>query len=421
MLILKNISRLVTPVGSTAKKGEEMNDVKVVQDAVVACKDGIFVYVGDKSNFEKKFGSIESLASDKSVQILDCENKAVLPGFVDSHTHLVFGGYRDDEFLQRAGGATYMEIMQAGGGIAKSVRLTKEASQEELLKVAQERIEELLKLGITAVEIKSGYGLDKDTELKQLRVIAELKKQNRIDISSTFLGAHSVPKEYKDRENGGAEYIDYIIETVLPVVKEENLAEFVDIFCEKGVFSIDESEKLLTTATASGFKTKIHADEIVCLGGAELAVKVGCTSADHLLHISPQGIKDLANSKTIATLLPLTAFCLSEPFAPARALIDGGAAVALSTDFNPGSCFSFSIPLLIGLSVLKMKMSINEVITALTLNGACAIDKGDTLGTIEEGKSADLIILKYNSENFLAYHTGVNCVEKVVKRGEIVV
>jgi len=421
MLILKNIGRLVTPLGSKPLKGKKaMNDLRVVLDAVVVCEGGLISFVGTRAEFEKSSLYKDEIfpklfvQKQEDIKMVDCQNKAVLPGFCDSHTHLVFGGYRDDEFLKRAAGVSYMDIMKAGGGIAKSVELTKKASEDELLKVANERIDELLKLGVTSVEIKSGYGLDKDTELKQLRAISKLKAQNRINIVSTFMGAHSIPIEYKGKEGGGLEYINFIIEEVLPLVKEENLAEFVDIFCEKGVFSVLESEKLLSAAKALGFGLKIHADEIVSLGGSELAVKMGCISADHLLHVSEQGIKDLASSDTIATMLPLTAFCLDEPFAPARKLIDSGAAVALATDFNPGSCFSFSIPLLIALSVLKMKMSINEIISALTLNGACAMGMGDKTGSIEIGKKADLIVLKFDSENFLAYHTGVDCVGMTV-------
>jgi len=229
------------------------------------------------------------------------------------------------------------------------------------------------------------------------------------------MGAHSIPKAYKERSG---DYIDFIIGGVLPAVKKENLAQFVDIFCEKGVFSVQEAAALLAAAVLMDFKTKIHADEIVSTGGAELAAKLSCVSAEHLLHISEQGIRDLANSNTVATLLPLTAFCLNEPFAPARRLIDSGAAVALATDLNPGSCFSSSVPLLIALSVIKMKMTVNEVLTALTLNGACALGRGEVCGTIEEGKAADILILKYPSADFLAYNAGVNCVEMVIKGGK---
>jgi len=410
VLILKNISRLVTPLGNKPLKGKKaMNDLKVILDAVVVCKDGLIAFVGTRQEFEKN-RFLQDDIKKNNAKILDCKNNAVLPAFCDSHTHLVFGGYRDDEFLKRAAGVSYMEIMKAGGGIAKSVELTKAASEHELLKAANKRIDELLKLGVASVEIKSGYGLDKDTELKQLRVIKKLKDENRINIMATFMGAHSIPKEYKGKEGGGLEYIEYIIKEVLPLVKEQDLAEYVDIFCEQGVFSVAESERLLSAAKDMGFGLKIHADEIVSLGGAELGVKMGCVSADHLLHVSDKGIKDLADSDTIATMLPLTAFCLREPFAPARKLIDSGAAVALATDFNPGSCFSFSIPLLIALSVLKMNMSINEVISALTLNGACAMGLGNETGSIEAGKKADMVILKFDNENFLAYHTGVDCV-----------
>jgi len=410
MVIYKNIGRLVTPLGNKPLKGKQaMNDLKVVLDAVVVCEHNIIKFVGTSNEFEQSpfFAKLASLQKDK---IIDCDSKVMLPGFCDSHTHLVFGGYRDDEFIKRAAGVSYMEIMKAGGGIAKSVELTRAASEDELFKTANDRIDELLKLGITSLEIKSGYGLDKDTELKQLRVIKKLQEQNRVNIVATFMGAHSIPKEYKGKDGGGLEYIEYIVKEVLPLVKKQNLAQFVDIFCEKGVFSVEESQRLLSAAKAMGFGLKIHADEIVCLGGAELGVSLGAVSADHLLHVSDKGVLDLAGSDTIATMLPLTAFCLGEPFAPARKLIDSGAAVALATDFNPGSCFSYSVPLMIAIAVLKMGMSINEVISALTLNGACAMGLGGKVGTIEVGKKADLVLLKHNHENFLAYNTGCNVV-----------
>jgi len=394
-----------------------MNSLKIIDDAFLICENGTITHIGEMKDCPKF--SVDSF-EDSQIETIDCTGKTVVPSFVDSHTHLVFGGYRENEFMWRMSGMSYMDIMQKGGGIAKSVELTSEATEEELFKVAKQRVKDMIHQGIGAIEIKSGYGLDCDTELKQLRVINRLKSECDAEIVSTFMGAHSIPKNYKQKEKGSGEYIDFIIKEVLPIVQKEKLAEFVDIFCEKGVFSISESENLLSHAMELGFKTKIHADEIVTLGGAELAVKIGCTSADHLLHASEKGIKNLANSNTIATLLPLTAFCLKEQFANARKLIDSGAAVSIATDFNPGSCFSFSIPLLIALSVIKMNMTINEIITALTLNGACAIDRGETLGTLEVGKKANITILKYPSENFLAYHTGINIVEKTIINGKVI-
>lgn len=406
MLLLKNISQLVTPTGKTPARGKQMDAVKIYNDAIVAVENGVITYAGAKKSFD-----------ESKYTVIDCAGRAVIPGFADSHTHLVFGGHREDEFMWRQQGVSYMDIMNRGGGIASSVEKTRAATEQELIDSALKRIEELKSQGVTSVEIKSGYGLDTETELKQLRAVQKLKKIAGINIASTYMGAHSVPKEYKGR---GGEYIKFIIDDMLPRVKKENLAEFVDIFCEKGVFSFDESKELLTAAAKTGFKTKIHADEMVSTGGAELAAEIGCASADHLLHVSKAGVEALSKSNTIATLLPLTAFCLKEPYAPARELIDGSAAVALATDFNPGSCFSCSIPLMIAISVIYMKMSVGEVITALTLNGACAMGLGDSRGTIEAGKAADLIILKYPSVNFLPYHTGINCVDKVIAGGRVI-
>lgn len=405
MKIFKNISQLATPIGKSAVFGKAMNDIAIIENAEIVTSGGEIVYAGAAGGH------------NYNGEVMDCGGRAVLPGFVDSHTHLVFGGYRADEFIWRQSGISYMEIMNRGGGIMYTVKATQSTSCDELISSAIPRIQELSQNGVTTVEIKSGYGLDFDTEIKQLRAINQLKNQSKVDIVSTYMGAHAVPSEYKGNNMG---YIDFMIEKVLPAVKKENLADITDIFCEKGVFSYDESKKYLSTAKEMGFKIKIHADEIVSTGGAELAAELGCLSADHLLHASDNGIESLASSKTVATLLPLTAFCLKEPYANARKLIDTGAAVALATDFNPGSCFSSSIPLLIAISVIYMKMSIAEVITALTLNGACALDLGSTHGSIEKGKKADFIVLKYPFINFLPYHTAVSCVDKVIKNGEVI-
>lgn len=409
-VIIKNASELVTCKGFEAKKGKAMNELHVINDGAVIIEEGIIKAVG-------KTEEVVSEIDESKYQIIDASGKVVMPGFVDSHTHLVFGGYRAEEFSWRLRGDSYMEIMQRGGGIINSVKGTMEASKEELIELGKKRLNSMLSFGVTTVEGKSGYGLDYDTEIKQLEVMEELNKIHPLDIVTTFLGAHAVPKEYKGRED---DFIEFIIEKVLPVVKERNLAEFCDIFCEQNVFSVEQSRRLLSKAKEMGMKLKLHADEIVRLGGAELAAELGAVSADHLLQASDEGIKAMAEKGVVATLLPGTAFSLKEDFARGRFMIDSGCAVALATDFNPGSCFTESIPLVISLATLHMNMTPEETITALTINGAAAIDRADEIGSIDVGKKGDIVIHEFPSYKFLPYHIGVSTVEKVIKKGEMI-
>ncbi len=415
-LIIKNATELVTCKGnapnhgSTPKKGTEMSDVGIIKNGAVVIEDGIIVAVGATNEILSKF-------DEKNYEVIDAANKAVLPGFVDSHTHLIFGGYRADEFSWRLRGDTYMSIMERGGGITNSVRATREESLENLVEIGRKRLHKMMQFGVTTVEGKSGYGLDMDTEIKQLEAMKILDAEEPIDIVSTFLGPHSVLPEYKGKED---EFLDFMINNVMPVVKERNLAEFADIFCEKNVFTVDQSRRFLKAAKDMGFKLKIHADEIVQLGGAELAAELGAVSADHLLQASDKGIQDMAKAGVICSLLPITAFSLKEEYARGRYMIDNNCAVALATDLNPGSCFSNSIPLLIAVSAIQMKLSIEEIITALTINAAAAVNRADSIGSIEVGKKADIIILEYPSIHFLPYHVGVNIVETVIKNGKIV-
>ncbi|SUP41903.1 imidazolonepropionase [Veillonella criceti] len=407
-LLIKNAAQVVTPLGQTALKGAAMKEVRIYENTSILIEDGRIKAIGNDSSWETEV-PVE--------QQIDATGKTVLPGFVDSHTHFVFGGYRADEFLWRMEGMTYMEIMERGGGINNTMKATRNASAEELIDHSLDILHKMLAFGITTVEGKSGYGMDHDTEIRQLEVMKELEKRQPVEIVRTFLGAHSIPPEYKGRNQ---EFLQFLVDEVMPEVKQQELAQFCDIFCEKGVFSIEESRKFLQQAKDMGFDLKIHADEIVTLGGAELGAELGCHSADHLLHASDEGIKALANSNTVATLLPTTAFCLKEPFAPARKMIDAGCAVALATDFNPGSGFTNSVPLMIALGVIYMGMTAEEAITALTLNGAAAVGRADQIGSIEEGKQADIVILQYPSYKFLPYHTGVNIVETVIKKGKVV-
>lgn len=410
-MIIKNANQLVTCSGFEAKCGEEMNNLHVIEDGAIIIENGIITKVGKTSEVIKNI-------DESKYEVIDAKNKAVLPGFVDSHTHFVFGGYREEEFDMRLKGRSYMEIMKAGGGIANSTTNTFKSSKEQLIKLGAKRLDSILRFGVTTVEGKSGYGLDFNTEIKQLEVMKELQNIHPIDISTTFLGAHAVPNEYKGRPG---EFIDFIIQKVLPYVVENDLAEFCDIFCEKNVFSIEESRKLLIKAKEMGMKLKLHADEIVHLGGADLAAEVGAVSADHLLQASDEGIDKMAKSGVVATLLPATAFSLKEEYAKARTMIKKGCAVALATDFNPGSCHTESIPLIFALATLYMKMTIEEAITALTINGAAAIDKASEIGSIDVGKKGDIIILEFPSYKFIPYHIGVNTVEKVIKDGRLLV
>ena len=414
-MIIKNAAELVTCSGFSAKKGEEMADLRIIEDGAVIIKEGVIEAVGQTGDIEKQFK--KSGADHSDFDIIDARGKAVLPGFVDSHTHLVFGGYRAEEFSWRLRGDSYMEIMQRGGGIVNTVNATRQASAEELLQSGIKRLNSMLSFGVTTVEGKSGYGLDRETEIKQLEVMARLNQIHYLDVVPTFLGAHAVPQEYNGKQDA---FIDFMATDVLPRVADQNLAEFCDIFCEKNVFSVEQSRRLLTRAKELGLKLKLHADEIVQLGGAELAAELGAVSADHLLQASDQGIKDMAAAGVVATLLPATAFSLKEPYANGRKMMDSNCAVALATDFNPGSCFTESIPLVFALATLHMNISTEEAISALTINGAAALNRADQIGSIDSGKKGDLIVLEFPSYAYIPYHLGVSTVEKVIKQGNLV-
>jgi len=409
-IIIKNAAQLVTCSGFSAKKGREMPNLSIIENGTVIVSGGIITYVGKDAN-------CPPLSDFPNHEIIDATGKAVLPGFVDSHTHFIFGGYREEEFSWRMRGDSYMSIMERGGGIHNTMTATRNASFDELKNSGRKRLNSMLAMGVTTVEGKSGYGMDKATELKQLEVMKSLNEEHAVDIVSTFMGAHATPTEYKGREN---DFLDYMIEEVMPEVKEKNLAECCDIFCEKNVFDIEQSRRYLTAARDLGFKLKIHADEIVTLGGAELAAELKALSADHLLQASDKGIGDLAESGVVATLLPCTAFSLKEHYARGRYMIDSGCAVALATDLNPGSSFTNSIPLLFALACIYMQLSPEEALTALTINGAAAVGKADKTGSIDVGKQGDLVILEYPSYKFLPYHIGMNIVEKVIKKGQLI-
>ena len=409
-MVIKDASQLVTCSGFAAKPGKEMSNLHIINNGAVVIKEGIITAVGTSEDVLSDFDESE-------FEIIDAKGKAVLPGFVDSHTHLVFGGYRAEEFSWRLRGDSYMDIMQRGGGIFRTVKSTRQATIEQLIETGIRRLDSMLSFGVTTVEGKSGYGLDFSTEIKQLEVMQNLDELHHVDIVKTFLGAHAVPEEYRSRDN---QYIDYLIDKVMPEITKRNLAEFCDVFCEENVFSIEQSRKLLSKAKEMGLKIKIHADEMVHSGGAELAATIGATSADHLLQASDKGIGDMAEAGVVATLLPGTAFSLKEPYARGRYMIDHQCAVALATDFNPGSCFSESIPLIIALATIYMDMTTEEAISALTINGAAALDRADTIGSIDVGKNGDVIVLEFPSYKYIPYHIAVSTVEKVIKRGNLV-
>lgn len=407
-LIIYN-ARIVTPTGVSARRGKEMSQLRIIDNGTVEVTKGIITYVGENRG-EERDGYYQHYWH------YNARGRCLLPGFVDSHTHFVFGGERSEEFSWRLKGESYMSIMERGGGIASTVRATRQMNFYQLHSAGEGFLKKMSAMGVTTVEGKSGYGLDRNTELLQLKVMRSLNNDGhkRVDVVSTFLGAHALPEEYKGKSD---EYIDFLIREMLPIICENELAECCDVFCEQGVFSIGQSRRLLQAAKDQGFMLKLHADEIVSLGGAELAAELGALSADHLLHASDTGIRAMADAGVVATLLPLTAFALKEPYARGRDMIDAGCAVALATDLNPGSCFSGSIPLTIALACIYMNLSVEETITALTLNGAAALHRAERIGSIEVGKQGDFVVLNSDNYHVLPYYIGMNCVIMTIKGG----
>ncbi len=408
---IKNAAQLATL--KSDKKGprtkEEMSDLGLIKNGSIWIENGYIQAVGTTIELEKTYQNNIHYA-----EIIDASQHLVTPGLVDPHTHVVFGGSREKEFEMRLKGASYMEIMNAGGGIHATTIKTREATKEELLEKTSRRLNSFLEHGVTTVEGKSGYGLNLETELKQLRVMKELQQRHPIDLVPTFMGAHAIPLEYKDHED---EYVNIIIKKMLPVISDEHLAEFIDVFCEKDVFTPEQSEKILEAGKQYHLIPKIHADEIVSLGGAELAAKVGAISAEHLLKTSEKGIKALAQAKTIACLLPATALFLREEAANGRKMIDEGVAVAISTDCNPGSSPTTNMPLVMNLACLNMKLSPAEALTAATFNAACAINRENLIGSLEIGKQADIVLWNVRNYQELQYLFGVNHVKTVWKKG----
>lgn len=402
--VYHNINLLYILEGSPLRKGSIMTDVKPLQNGYIVVEAGKIKEVGSGNGYLKyQDANFYSLAG-----------KTVVPGFIDSHTHLVFAGSRENEMRRKLQGESYLEILKSGGGILSTVRKTREASFDTLYKEARTTLERMLSFGVTSVEAKSGYGLDLETELKQLEVVAKLKAEGPQTLVSTFMGAHALPGEYHDNRQA---YFA-LLEKALYEIKKRNLASFVDIFCEEGVFSVSESREFLGLAKELGFKLKIHADEMSALGGAALATELKAVSAEHLLASSDEDLQKLASSDTIAVLLPLTSFYLNKPFAKARVMIDYGCAVALASDYNPGSSPSENLQLAMQFAVLKMKMTPEEALTAVTVNAAKASGLEATKGRLMPGMDADFVVLAAPNLDYFFYRFGINLVEEVYIKGK---
>jgi len=411
LLFIKHAAQLITMEGHSEKpaKKQAMSEITVIENGAVLVKDGRILDVGKTSAIEAKYSELIADANH-----IDATNKTVTPGLIDPHTHLVHAGTREKEYAMRLQGKTYMDIMNAGGGIHATTRATQGASFEQLYTESKARLDQFLLHGVTTVEAKSGYGLSLEHEIKQLEVAKKLQEDHHMDIVSTFMGAHAIPLVDKgDPER----FVDQVINEMIPEVASRGLATFNDVFCERGVFTPEQSRRILEAGKEYGLIPKIHADEIEPYGGAELAAEVGAISADHLLRASNQGIEKLAERDVMAVLLPGTAFFLMAEFAEARKMIDYGVAVALSTDANPGSSPTLSLPFIMNLGCLKMGMTPEEVLTATTINAAHAIGRANTIGSLEKGKQADITIFDVPNYLTLSYQYGMNHVDTVIKKG----
>ncbi|MBR3786947.1 MAG: imidazolonepropionase [Firmicutes bacterium] len=406
-LLIKNIGCLQTPTGSYSHKGSKQGQNVKLIDAAIAVEDGIIKEI-------TQGGKIPAGDFD---QVIDAEGKLVTPGLVDGHTHLVFGGYRQNEIPMKLAGAGYLDILRAGGGILDTVRKTREATFEELYDKSAAFLDEMMSFGITTCEAKSGYGLDMENEIKMLEVIKALGENHPADVVPTFMGAHAIPPEYEGR---GDEYIDMMCNELIPEVRRRGLAEFCDVFCEDSVFDSAQSKKYLEAARAQGFELKIHADEIEDIGGSKLAGQLQAVSAEHLIAAGEEGMDSMAEGGTTAMLLPATSFYLGKTFAPARTMIEKGIPVCIASDFNPGSCPSLNLQLAINLGYLRYKMTPEEILTAVTINPACAINRGELVGTLEEGKQADIVIWNAPDMEMLCYRFGSNLAQTVIKKGEVI-
>lgn len=398
--LIRNIGLLATPEGFCARRGPAQGQLRLLNNAWVLAEDGIIAAVGQG---EPPCGA---------EQIIDAEGRLATPGLADAHTHLIFGGWRQDELADKLHGVPYLDILARGGGILSTVRATRAATEAELLEKGRRALLEMQRFGVTACEAKSGYGLETETELRQLRVIRQLGQQCAMDLAPTLLGAHALPPEYQaDREG----YLRLLCEEMIPRAAAEGLARFCDVFCEEGVFTAEESRRILLAGKAHGLLPKLHADEIHPIGGSQLAGELGAVSAEHLIVCPEEGMERMARSGVIACLLPCTSLYLGARFAPARRLVEKGVAVAIATDFNPGSCPCLNLQLAMSLGCLYYRLTPEEVLTAVTLNGAAAMGLAGRLGSVEPGKQCDLALWDAPDLNYLCYRMGSNLCTSVIK------
>jgi imidazolonepropionase len=407
--IIRGVRQLVTCAGEAPRRGPQQADLTAIPAGAVAALDGTIVYAGPASELEAAVSPVPG------ARIVEATGHSLVPGFVDAHTHAVFAGDRRDELRRRLAGATYAQIAAEGGGIVSTVRATREASEDDLVEQAAGRLDEMLACGTTTCEIKSGYGLDLESELKMLRATARLASRHAIEIVPTFMGAHEIPVEYRDRRD---EYVRLVIEEMIPAVAAEGLAEWCDVFCETGVFTPGESRRILNAGTRAGLKPRIHADELGASGGSQVAAAVGARSADHLIFVPAEGIAGMASANVTATLLPAAAFYLKlGRFAPARDLIAAGVPVALATDVNPGGGFSPSMPFVMALACFGMGLTFEEALAGATINSAWSLDRATRLGSLEPGKQMDAVLVDGDAINLI--RVGAASVRAVVKRGRL--
>ncbi len=413
--LIHNLSQMATPIGNAPRRGSAMRELHVVEHPVIVIENGLFAFAGRETDLP------EDLKRRVDID-LDAHGCTAIPGFVDTHTHLPFAGYRESEFNRRLQGESYRDIAASGGGIASTVRSTRAATQDELVELVLDRTTRMALHGTTTAEAKSGYGLNLEDELKQLRAIRQANERSPVRLIPTCLAAHDFPPESRGDSVAQEQYVARIIDEIIPRVAKEGLAIYCDAFVEAGVFTRDQGEAVLRAGMKAGLIPRLHADELSDTDGASLASELNAASADHLMHISSRGVAALAPSSTVANLLPATSFFLmSDRYAPARELIDAGAIVSLSTDCNPGSSMTESMQIVMQLASLRMKMTVEEALTASTLNGAASIGKASEIGSIETGKRADLVLIEAPNYLHLVYHFGVNLVQHVFRDGEWIV
>ncbi|MBQ4180805.1 MAG: imidazolonepropionase, partial [Firmicutes bacterium] len=403
---------LATPEGREARRGQEQGRIRILKNAWILAEDGLIRALGEGEAPVPGSGQGEDGAC---AEVIDAQGCLVTPGLVDAHTHLIFGGWRQYEMEQKLKGVPYLEILASGGGILSTVRATKAASEDELYDKARLALDEMLSFGTTTCEAKSGYGLDEETELRMLRAIKRLNEDHPIDLVPTFLGAHALPPEFKDDREA---FISLLCDKVIPEVAGQGLAEYCDVFCESGVFTAEETRRILLAGQKHGLRSKVHADEIEAIGGSQLAGEIGAVSAEHLIVCPDEGIESMAKGGTVACLLPATSFYLGATFAPARKMIEAGVPVAMATDFNPGSCPCLNMQLVINLGCLRYRLTPEEVLTAVTLNGAAACGRAASRGSIEPGKLCDLVIWDAPDLNYICYRLGSNLAKQVIKTGK---